>query len=248
MVGGFSPAASPGGQPTPQFQFTPESVVAQPGDTVRFMFMGMNHSVVQTSFDAPCQPMANGQNTHTGFTSGVQPNPSNQLAGAPTVDLPIKSTDPLFMSTLSTQSCNLGMVFTVNPPQDRNLVLFKSNALKSSVAGTLKNAQIIAAGAPPAQVASTISIAPQGNGNAAATPAAPGGPQASGVQQGGAAPSVIAGQGQTGNGQACGCMCLCGAGSFPANAGQGAFGGTLGAMPGKSLSPVNVTPTIINQC
>lgn len=51
----------PGGQPTPQLQFTPESVVAQPGDTVRFMFMGGNHSAVQTSFDAPCQPAANGK-------------------------------------------------------------------------------------------------------------------------------------------------------------------------------------------
>jgi plastocyanin len=60
IVGGFAPAATAGGQPTPQFAFTPESITAQPGDTVRFMFLGNNHSVVQTSFEAPCKPIANG--------------------------------------------------------------------------------------------------------------------------------------------------------------------------------------------
>jgi plastocyanin len=61
IVGGFAPAATAGGQPTPQFAFTPETITAKPGDTVRFMFLGNNHSVVQTSFETPCKPLANGK-------------------------------------------------------------------------------------------------------------------------------------------------------------------------------------------
>jgi hypothetical protein len=137
------------------------------------------------------------------------------------------------MSTLDAANCGKGMVFTVNPPPERNLVLFKTNALKSG-SPSLKNAQIVAS-QPVQQLASTISIAPQGNGNAKATPGAP---------AAGAAPSVIAGQGMTGAGQACGCMCLCGAGSFPANAGQGAFGGTLGML----LSYANLEGRCTNTC
>lgn len=139
------------------------------------------------------------------------------------------------MSTLDAANCGMGMVFTVNAPPDKNLVLFKSNALKSG-GPTLKNAQIIAA-QPVQQVASTISIAPQGNGNAQATPGAP---------AAGAAPSVIAGQGTTGAGQSCGCMCLCGAGSFPANAGQGAFGGTLGMFSYHPRSDILKRRKLIN--
>jgi len=110
------------------------------------------------------------------------------------------------------------MVFVVNPPPNETLVQFKQAAMKEG-APNLKNAQIVAA-QPVPQVASTVAIRPQGVGAAQATPGAPGAPQG----------SVVPGQGTTGAGQACGCQCLCGAGSFPANAGQGAFGGVLGGF------------------
>lgn len=109
------------------------------------------------------------------------------------------------------------MVFTVNAPtMDKSHVLFKAAAIRVGNP-TLKNAAIVAAAAVP-QVASTVSIKPQGVGAVAATGAAPGQPAA----------SVVPGTGTTGAGQSCGCQCLCGAGSFPANAGVGAFGGVGG--------------------
>jgi hypothetical protein len=77
---------------------------------------------------------------------------------------------------------------------------------------------------PVAQLASTISIKP---GNVAAATGAPAAAGAPGSPQ---APSVVAGQGTTGNGQACGCSCLCGQAAFPPNVGLGAFGGALGMV------------------
>jgi hypothetical protein len=155
-----------------------------------------------------------------GFNTGFKPNEQNQLTGAPTMDLPIKDTQPLYMSCLQVTHCGKGMVFTVNPPPagDKTHTAFKQIAIRVGNPN-LQNAGIQAAQAVP-QVASTISIQPQGVGNAQATPGAPGAPAA----------SVVPGMGMTGAGQACGCQCLCGAGSFPADAGIGNFGGVAGAM------------------
>lgn len=109
-------------------------------------------------------------------------------------------------------------MFTVNAltTMDKSHSAFKAAAIKAGNPG-LANAGIQAVAAVP-QVASTVSINPQGVGAAAATGAAPGAPAA----------SVVPGTGTTGTGQSCGCQCLCGAGSFPANAGVGAFGGVGG--------------------
>ena len=52
------------------------------------MFMAMNHSVMQTSFEQPCQAMQGGAN------SNFQPNKQNQLPG-PTFDFPVKDTTPV---------------------------------------------------------------------------------------------------------------------------------------------------------
>ncbi|QDS76415.1 hypothetical protein FKW77_004107 [Venturia effusa] len=222
IVGGYQAATTPGGMPAVMFSFTPETITAQPGDTIRFTFMGNNHSVVQTTFDAPCAPAANG------FNSGYLPNTANQIQGAPSMDFQVKDANPIYMSCLQTTHCGRGMVFTVNAPTgDKSHSVFKAAAIRVGNPA-LKNAGIQAAAAVP-QVASTVSINPQGVGAAAATGVAPGAAPAA---------SVVAGTGTTGAGQSCGCQCLCGAGSFPADAGLGAFGGVGGAMPAMgAMSP-----------
>ncbi|KAF2399044.1 hypothetical protein EJ06DRAFT_531359 [Trichodelitschia bisporula] len=205
-------AAGATGKPVPSFQFFPESVTAQPGQTIRFEFLANNHSVVQTSFDSPCTP------AQGGFNSGFIANEANTIPG-PTKDFTVKDAGPLYMSCLQVTHCGKGMVFTINPPAEgkgQSHNLFKQAAIK--VGGNNLALAAIQAPSAVAQVASTISIN-VGNQNAAATGA---------TGAAGAVPSVVAGQGSTGNGQACSCMCLCGAGAFPGNAGQGAFGGFLG--------------------
>ncbi|TID13781.1 hypothetical protein E2P81_ATG01717 [Venturia nashicola] len=229
IVGGYQPAATPGGMPSAMFSFTPESITAQPGDTIRFTFMGNNHSVVQTTLDSPCAPVANG------FNSGYLPNTANQIQGAPTMDFQVKDANPMYMSCLQVTHCGKGMVLTINAPttpMEMSHSAFKAAAIKVGNP-ELKNAGIQAAAAVP-QVASTVSIKPQGVGAAAATGAAPGQPAA----------SVVPGTGKTGSGQSCGCQCLCGAGSFPANAGVGAFGGVGGVMPDMgAMSPAPAAGT-----
>jgi plastocyanin len=68
--------------------FQPESVSAKAGDTIKFMFMDSNNSVVQTTFEQPCQPKQGG------FTAGPMPNPDGKMPG-PVQDLKIENADPL---------------------------------------------------------------------------------------------------------------------------------------------------------
>jgi hypothetical protein len=71
-----------------KLQFQPESVSAKPGDTIKFMFMDGDNSVMQTTFEAPCQAKQGG------FTAGPMPNPNGAMPG-PTQELKIASPDPL---------------------------------------------------------------------------------------------------------------------------------------------------------
>ena len=48
-------------------QFFPQTIKAAAGDTVEFHYYPNNHSVVQSSFDEPCKPIAGG------FDSGFVP-------------------------------------------------------------------------------------------------------------------------------------------------------------------------------
>ncbi|KAE9977492.1 hypothetical protein BLS_001396, partial [Venturia inaequalis] len=192
IVGGYQPAAIPGGMPSAMFTFTPETITAQPGDTIRFTFMGNNHSVVQTSFDAPCAPAANG------FNSGYLPNTANQIQGAPTMDLQIKDASPMYLSCLQVTNCGRGMVLTINAPTmpvEKSHSAFKGAAIRVGNPG-LGNSGIQAAAAVP-QVVSTVSIKPQGVGAAAATGAA----ATTGAVPGQPAASVVPGTGTTGAGQ-----------------------------------------------
>jgi plastocyanin len=58
QVGGAAPG--PSGKPVTTFQFSPETVTAKPGDTIRFMFMDSENSVLQTTADKPCDAKAGG--------------------------------------------------------------------------------------------------------------------------------------------------------------------------------------------
>jgi hypothetical protein len=123
------------------------------------------------------------------------------------------------MTSKAATACGRGMVFSVNAdPAAHNT--FKLAAIGQE-GRDLKINAIVAQGAQPPQVASTVSIlaaAASGNNVGAAAAAA------TGMSQ------VVPGQGQTGNGQQCGCSCLCGAGQVPPGVAQGGFGGFAGAL------------------
>jgi plastocyanin len=53
-------------------RFDPDNVVAQVGDIVQFEFLPRNHSVAQSDFANPCQPLADGTGFFSGFNFPVQ--------------------------------------------------------------------------------------------------------------------------------------------------------------------------------
>lgn len=49
--------------------FTPNNIKAAPGDILQFQFSMLNHTVTQSSFDAPCQPIQQSDATAAGIHS-----------------------------------------------------------------------------------------------------------------------------------------------------------------------------------
>ncbi|KAF1986601.1 hypothetical protein K402DRAFT_412633 [Aulographum hederae CBS 113979] len=211
-----APGQAPGGGD--KLLFNPDNVQANPGDTVRFMFMAKNHTATQSTFEAPCERMAGG------IDSGFMLNENGANPG-PTFDVPITSTNPVWMFCQQTTHCSKGMVMSINAPPsgDNTLDAFKSRAVLTGQPKQLAGIQAPAA-QPPAP-ASTVTVVA-----GAAAPSGAAGATGAGTGAGAPAPSatVVQGQGQTGAGAACGCQCLCGQNSFPPNAGLGEFGGFLG--------------------
>ncbi|KAM0330204.1 hypothetical protein ACHAQA_004378 [Verticillium albo-atrum] len=93
--------------------FDPAEVTAAVGDVVEFHFWPMAHSVAQSSFDAPCQPL----NT-TGFFSGpvqVQSGVSDQV-----FSVTIEDDTPKWYYCATGQHCQNGMVGVINAPANNN--------------------------------------------------------------------------------------------------------------------------------
>lgn len=110
--------------------FSPSNVTATKGSVITFQYSGApgNHSVTQSSFDAPCTPLENG------FDSGyVFRNPETQSA-APEWNLTITDdSTPIWLYCKQLQPaahCVAGMVFAINAPTsgDRTVEAFQSNA------------------------------------------------------------------------------------------------------------------------
>jgi plastocyanin len=88
-------------------------VKANPGDILQFQFSQINHTVTQSTFTEPCQPIQASDPTAAGIHSGFVP----VMAGAATVmtfDVPVNDTKPMFIYCAQGPHCQLGMVMTVN--------------------------------------------------------------------------------------------------------------------------------------
>lgn len=93
-------------------KFDPANVVAEVGDVVQFTFLPKNHSVTQSSFGAPCQPLANGAGFFSGFKFATQ---DGRLA--PDVfQLVVKDAAPIwyYCAQPNGQHCTNGMSGVIN--------------------------------------------------------------------------------------------------------------------------------------
>ncbi|KAG8940697.1 hypothetical protein FRC04_005078 [Tulasnella sp. 424] len=120
--------------------FTPSQVTAAVGDTLHFVFGPPSHSVTQSTFAAPCTPMAGG------FNSGLM---ATQLqSGGPTYDVMVNSTDPIWVYCEQVGHCQGGMVFAANPTTAQSFTAFQAAAMgKSSNANTGSSSSAAAAAA-----------------------------------------------------------------------------------------------------
>jgi len=103
--------------------FNPNTVVAQPGDTVTFEFHQKNHTATQSTFAAPCLPMAGG------FNSGFKPV-GDSATEFPTFTVPVNDTKPIWVYCAQANHCASGMVFAINAPTTGNTFqAFRANAM-----------------------------------------------------------------------------------------------------------------------
>jgi len=153
--------------------FNPPQVNATTGDTLQFIFYPKNHTVTQSTFKAPCQPMSGG------VDSGYQPVPAN-ATNAPSWTIMVNSTDPQWFYCKQTSHCQGGMVFALNPTANKSFDTFQATAKASAADGT-----------PPASsnTTGTGSGTSAGSGTGAAATSSstsnPNGAVASGVRAGG---------------------------------------------------------------
>ncbi|KAF9446420.1 hypothetical protein P691DRAFT_733288 [Macrolepiota fuliginosa MF-IS2] len=95
-----------------QFIYSPANISAAIGDTVTFEFHPKNHTVTQSSFSNPCQPLEQSTGT-VGFKSGFQPVSADDTE-FPTFRITINDTAPIWGYCGQTGHCAAGMVFAIN--------------------------------------------------------------------------------------------------------------------------------------
>ncbi|KAJ7076128.1 Cupredoxin [Mycena crocata] len=153
----FDVSVGPGGATL----YDPPFITAQTGDFVRFTFNPKNHTVTQSSFDAPCVPLKDGA------SSGFQ-SVSNVSAFLPTWQFQIAdASKPTWFHCEQTGHCGKGMVFAINPPADpdpHSFNAFQQLAIKLNGTGDASLSQTATATptdgwdsytAPPAQTWAT---------------------------------------------------------------------------------------------
>jgi plastocyanin len=116
--------------------FTPSRVSASPRDTIKFIFQVKNHTVIQSSFAAPCLPMTNkttGQ--RTGFNSGFFPVAAD-ATNFPTWSLTINDTSPIWAYCGQSGHCGAGMVFAVNSDESSGQTFAAFQSLAKTLNGT----------------------------------------------------------------------------------------------------------------
>ncbi|MCJ1456728.1 hypothetical protein MMC28_007092 [Mycoblastus sanguinarius] len=106
--------------------FSPNNVPAAIGDVLAFHYFPQNHSVAQSSFAAPCVPLA-GAATPAIF-SGFVPEPAS---GPTTFAVTVNATTPLWFYCAQGKHCESGMSMVVNQPNTNStLTAYQAAAAK----------------------------------------------------------------------------------------------------------------------
>lgn len=108
--------------------FEPQNVVAEIGDLIEFHFLAKNHTVVQSSFDKPCEPLEGGKGIFSGFN--FRTDAPNE---APNVfQFTVQNNEPFwyYCSQTAGDHCQKGMsgVINQNFNSDKTLAAYKEKS------------------------------------------------------------------------------------------------------------------------
>ncbi|KAK3348930.1 hypothetical protein B0T25DRAFT_581985 [Lasiosphaeria hispida] len=97
--------------------YSPNNIIQPPRTVVEFRFNPRNHTVTESSFDKPCQPIAQG-----GFSSGFIA--TTQVPAVATFELIVNDTKPVwfYCGQVVGNHCQAGMVGAINAPAVGNTV------------------------------------------------------------------------------------------------------------------------------
>ncbi|KAL8753712.1 MAG: hypothetical protein Q9199_004856 [Rusavskia elegans] len=95
--------------------FEPNNLQVPAGHMVQFHFYPKNHSVVQSTFDQPCEPINNNNASVPGFFSGFMPVKPD-AAMMPSYTIMVNDTKPIWYYCSQGKHCQQKMVGVINPP------------------------------------------------------------------------------------------------------------------------------------
>ncbi|KAF2634587.1 hypothetical protein P280DRAFT_474538 [Massarina eburnea CBS 473.64] len=108
--------------------FEPENVVAEIGDLIEFHFLPKNHTVVQSSFDKPCEPLAGGNGIFSGFNFKTDAGEASQV-----FQFTVQNKEPFwyYCSQAVGNHCQKGMsgVINQNFNSANTLTAYKANSV-----------------------------------------------------------------------------------------------------------------------
>lgn len=94
--------------------FSPDNIKVAAGSMVQFQFLAGNHTVTQSTFDEPCQPISMFSNV-TGFHSGYVPVAASANTGnIPTYTIMVNNTTPIWVYCGQAKHCENGMSMVIN--------------------------------------------------------------------------------------------------------------------------------------
>ncbi|KAJ3908083.1 Cupredoxin [Lentinula edodes] len=139
--------------PNGQLIYYPEYVLAEVGDTINMIFHPKNHTVTQSSFDAPCVPLAGG------VSSGFLPVASDSDPELPNFVITVNDTNPIWIHCEQKGHCGAGMVFAVNPPDASSNHSFAAfQALAIELNGTQTSALSVSTPPPQSWATATATV------------------------------------------------------------------------------------------
>jgi plastocyanin len=92
-------------------KFEPDTLTASPGDLINFHFYAANHSVAQSSFDKPCQPLDGGNGIFSGFFAASGKDEANQV-----FSMRLNGSEPVWLYCAQGEHCKGGQAMVINAP------------------------------------------------------------------------------------------------------------------------------------